>query len=61
MVFITPRPEQVGHAPMGLLKENILGASSSIEMSWSGQVYLSEKSWVSSVSGSIVRTSPPER
>jgi len=33
----TPSPEHVGHAPYGLLNENIRGASSSIEMLQSGQ------------------------
>ena len=32
-----PSPEQVGQAPKGLLNENILGASSSMEMPQSSQ------------------------
>ncbi len=32
-----PRPVQVGQAPKGLLKENIRGASSSMEMPQSSQ------------------------
>ena len=38
LIFISvPRPEQVGQAPKGLLKENIRGASSSMLMPQSGQ------------------------
>ena len=32
-----PRPSQEGHAPIGLLKENILGSSYSSEKSHTGQ------------------------
>ena len=34
---IVPKPEQVGQAPNGLLKENILGVNSSMLMPQSGQ------------------------
>ena len=37
MRISVPRPEQVGQAPKGLLKENIRGASSSMLMPQSGQ------------------------
>ena len=36
-VSLKPRPEHSGHAPNGLLKENILGVSSSMLMPQSGQ------------------------
>jgi len=40
---VNPRPLQVGHAPKGLLKENILGSSSSMLTPCSGHASLVEK------------------
>ncbi len=40
----TPKPVQVSQAPNGLLKENILGDSSSIDTLCSGQAYFCENS-----------------
>ena len=55
---VNPSPLQVGQAPKGLLKENILGSSSSILMPCSGQASLVLNVLISSPARMFTRPSP---
>ena len=54
----TPSPVHFGHAPNGLLNENILGDRSSILTPWSGQAYFCENTTSSSPKFTMIRPPP---